>query len=257
MIWLALLLAQAAVSNAAPDIAAGETIFAQSCSVGYCHGAAGAAGRGPRLRGRTFTSDYLYKVIADGIPNSAMPAWKGRLKEAEIRSVLAYVMSLASATDPAPPANPMPPGVGPAALSRFSGPPEAERGHALFFDASRDMRCGVCHALGGRGIMIGPDLANSRDVAAGMHATRSQHVLAAILTDGEKFPALLAGQEANWVKLFDLSVPPPVLRTLNRADIKSMTPDSGWSHQALLSGYTPAQLNDIAAYIRWAVTGLK
>src|ERR1041384_1664972 len=57
------------------SIAAGETIFAQNCSVGYCHGAAGAAARGPRLRGRTFDKSYLYSVIRDGIPKSAMPAW--------------------------------------------------------------------------------------------------------------------------------------------------------------------------------------
>lgn len=253
MILVTLLLAQSVV----PNMAAGEKIFAQSCSVGYCHGAAGAAGRGPRLRGRAFTADYLYRVIADGIPNSAMPAWKGRLDETQIRAVVSYVMSLASATEPAPPANPMPPGVGPAALSRFNGPPQAERGHELFFDASHDMRCGVCHALGGRGIAIGPDLGNSRDVAAGMDAAHSQHVLAAVLNDGEKFPALLAGQEGDRVKLYDLSVPPPVLRTLNRAEIKSMAQDAGWSHQALLSGYTAAQLNDIVAYIRWAVTGLR
>ena len=104
-------------------IARGEKIFAQSCSVGYCHGVAGAAGRGPRLRGRTFPKDYLLNVTRDGIPSSAMPAWKGRLKDDEIRAVVEYVASLASATDPAPPANPMPPGIGPAAIPGFNGPP--------------------------------------------------------------------------------------------------------------------------------------
>src|SRR5207247_142081 len=53
MIWLALLL------QISP-VAAGEKIFALQCSVGYCHGAAGAAARGPRLRGRTFDKNYLY-----------------------------------------------------------------------------------------------------------------------------------------------------------------------------------------------------
>jgi mono/diheme cytochrome c family protein len=47
MIALALLLpllAQSAQSAVDPAIARGEKIFAQSCSVGYCHGVAGAAG---------------------------------------------------------------------------------------------------------------------------------------------------------------------------------------------------------------------
>ena len=70
-------------------VATGEKIFAQSCSVGYCHGAAGAAARGPRLRGRAFDKNYLYGVIRDGIPKSAMPAWKDRFKEDEIRATVA------------------------------------------------------------------------------------------------------------------------------------------------------------------------
>ena len=78
------------------SIASGEKIFAQSCSVGYCHGAAGAAARGPRLRGRTFDKNYLYSAIRDGIPKSAMPAWKDRLKDDEIRATVAYIQSLAN-----------------------------------------------------------------------------------------------------------------------------------------------------------------
>ena len=66
------------------SITAGEKIFAQNCSVGYCHGVAGAAARGPRLQGRTFDKNYLYSAISDGIPKSAMPAWKDRLKEDEL-----------------------------------------------------------------------------------------------------------------------------------------------------------------------------
>ena len=55
-------LAQAADGSSSIDIsdpqvvAAGEKTFAASCSVGYCHGKAGRAGRGPRLRGRLGTS---------------------------------------------------------------------------------------------------------------------------------------------------------------------------------------------------------
>ena len=166
MIAIALLLAQSAAGPAL--IARGETIFAQSCSVGYCHGVAGAAGRGPRLRGRTFSKDYLYNVTRDGIPNSAMPAWKDRLKDEDIRAVVDYVASLSSATDAAPPANPMPPGIGPASLASFNGPPQAARGHALFFDPARE-NCGACHSIAGRGIAIGPDLKSLPDLATERH----------------------------------------------------------------------------------------
>jgi mono/diheme cytochrome c family protein len=219
MIAIALLLAQSTVEPAV--IARGEKIFAQSCSVGYCHGVAGAAGRGPRLRGRSFQKDYLYNVTRNGIPSSGMPAWKDRLKEEEIRAVVEYVVSLASATDPAPPANPMPAGVGPASLPQFNGPAVAARGRALFFDAARE-NCGACHAVGGRGMAIGPDLTalpvkSAGDVLIAAQATRAQHVITAKLNDSEQFPAIRSEQAGDIVRLYDVTSTPPVLRTLRAA----------------------------------------
>jgi len=97
MIWLAFLLQ---ISNIS-----GEKIFAQNCSVGYCHGAGGAAARGPRLRGRTFEKNYLYSAIRDGIPKSAMPAWKDLLTEEQRWSVLNYARAtFGNPGDTSPPA---------------------------------------------------------------------------------------------------------------------------------------------------------
>ena len=272
MIALALLLPLLAQSAADPTvIPRGEKIFAQSCSVGYCHGVAGAAGRGPRLRGRTFSKDYLLNVTRDGIPSSAMPAWKGRLKDDEIRAVVEYVASLSAATDPAPPANPMPPGIGPAAIPSFNGPPEAARGHALFFNPARN-NCGVCHAVGRRGIAIGPDLTTMRAIAIGpapttlpvkdaaeltsqIHATRSRHVLTAKLASGEEFPALLAEQDANQVRLYDLTVTPPVLRTFSRRDVVALAQNAAWRHEDFVHDYSASELEDVAVYLRWTATG--
>jgi mono/diheme cytochrome c family protein len=256
MIALAMLLAQSAGDSAV--LARGERIFAQNCSVGYCHGVAGAAWRGPRLRGRSFSKDYLYGVTRDGIPSSAMPAWKGRLKEEEIRAVVEYVASLASATESAPPANPMPPGVGPASITSFNGPPQAGRGHALFFDPARS-NCGVCHALGGRGTAIGPDLAtlpakSAAEITGQIHATRSRHVLTAKLKNGEEFPALLAEQNGNQVRLYDLTLAPPVLRTLARTNIVSLTENTEWRHETSATDYTRPELEDVVAYLRWSAT---
>jgi len=256
MIAVALLLAQSASPAV---IASGEKIFAQNCSVGYCHGVAGAAGRGPRLRGRSFSEDYLYNVTRDGIPSSAMPAWKGRLKADEIRAVVEYVASLASATESAPPANPMPPGVGPAAIPKFNGPPEAARGHAAFFDPTRD-NCGVCHAVGGRGVAIGPELTaralkSPAELVSAVHAERSRHVLTAKLTYGQEFPALLAEQSGSQVRLYDLTSTPPVLRTLARSEVASLSENSSWRHEDFVGSYKPAELEDIAIYLRWAATG--
>ncbi len=257
MIAVALLLAQAAAGPAV--IARGERIFAQSCSVGYCHGVAGTAGRGPRLRGRTFSKDYLFNVTREGIPGSAMPAWKDRLKDDDIRAVVEYVASLATATEAPPPSNPMPPGVGPASLPAFSGPPEVARGHALFSDPTRQ-NCGICHALGGRGIAIGPALAApSANSQAGLlgriQATGARHALKAKLQTGEEFSALLVSQNENVVQLYDLTSAPPVLRTFARPQVVSLAQNPAWRHEDFVKDYSPADLEDVVAYLRSAATG--
>ncbi len=258
MNWLLLLAAQNLVDPSV--IARGEKIFAQNCSVGYCHGVAGAAGRGPRLRGRTLDNKYLYKVTHDGIPNSAMPAWKDRLGEEDIRAVVAYVASLATATGEPPATNPMPPGTGPATISPFKGPAQAGRGYVEFFSATRETHCGTCHTVGGRGIGIGPDLArlgakSPKEIAAAIRGTQSRHVLTAKLSDGEVFPALRSEQTEEQIRLYDLTAPPPVLRSLQRSEIASLTENPGWSHRVIAKDYTAAQLADIIAYIRWASSG--
>ena len=254
MILLALLLAQTVASP--PAVARGEQIFARNCSVGYCHGVAGAAGRGPRLRGRTFSKDYLLSVTRDGIPNSAMPAWKDRLKDDDIRAVVEYVSSLATSTDPAPPANPMPAGIGPATTPGFKGPAAAARGYELFSDPART-NCGVCHAVGGRGIAIGPDLTagKSSEMLSEIGATRSQHVVTAKLKSGEGFPALLVEQNAQEIRLYDLTLTPPVMRTLLRAEVVSLDPQASWRHSDFVKDYSGAELEEIAVYLRWASSG--
>jgi mono/diheme cytochrome c family protein len=255
-IVLTLLLAQAATDPA--GVARGDRIFAQSCSVGYCHGAAGAAGRGPRLRGRSFAKDYLYSVVRDGIPSSAMPAWKNRLTDDDIRAVVEYVASLATSPDVAPPANPMPPGVGPASQPVFNGPPEAARGRALFSDPVRES-CSTCHAVGGRGINIGPDLTALPAQAPvklmdRIHSTESRHVLTASLQSGEQFPALLVSQTGDEVRLYDLTSTPPVLRTFARSQVVSLAQNPAWRHDDFSKNYSAAELEEIVAYLRWAAT---
>ena len=176
----------------------GERIFAQSCSVGYCHGVAGSAGRGPRLRGRKLERSYVEKVTRDGIPDSAMPGWKGRLSDQEIAAVVDYIMGLASASDLVPPSNPMPPGEGPATLAEFAGPPAARRGQDLFFDATRTPRCGSCHAARrpgscNRSRLVDPGGRES----AGFHRRRAQQISEARADCPAKRRRYLSGVESR------------------------------------------------------------
>ncbi|MEO7652494.1 MAG: c-type cytochrome [Bryobacteraceae bacterium] len=244
MIWLALFFAAADPAV----VARGDKLFAQNCSIGYCHGAGGAAARGPRLRGRAFDASYLRSAIHDGIPKSAMPAFKERMKQDEIAAVVAYVQSLAGATGEAPATVPV------SQPAPLTGSTPVKPGYALFFENNR---CGSCHSLGGRGTAVGPDVGKvaKADLAAAINATRSRLVRTVKLKDGETFPALMGKEDGAYVEAFDLTAPPPVKRTLERAEIVSVTPASTWSHQAAAGAYTPEQMADLIAYIRFAAAG--
>ncbi len=98
----------------AQDTTAGKTIYATWCA--GCHGDTGA-GDGPAApamlpRPRNFTGAVykirqtasgqlptdadLMRAIDEGLPGSAMPAWKGRLSDAERRNVMAYVKTFSA-----------------------------------------------------------------------------------------------------------------------------------------------------------------
>ena len=254
MIWLSLLLIQTVVDPAV--LQRGEVVFAQSCATGYCHGAAGAAGRGPRLRGRSLDRTRVSEDIRDGIPQSAMPGWKDRLSEQDLSAVIDYVMSLEHADKAGLPEYPMPPGVGPAAYVDFAGPAEAKQGRDWFFDATRGLRCSTCHSVDGRGIAVGPEfsgptLEDQDRFLSLVRASRSQHVLIATLKDKSVFPALRFEQDEGWVKLYDLTSAPPVLRTFEASAIDSLVEARDWSHHSVTEDYEDDEIKAIARYLGW------
>ena len=96
------------------DTTHGKVVYAKWCA--GCHGD-GGAGDGPAAahmlsRPRNFTGAVykirttasgqlptdadLIRAIDDGLPGSAMPAWKGRLSDAERRDVAAYIKTFSS-----------------------------------------------------------------------------------------------------------------------------------------------------------------
>ena len=254
MIWVSLLLIQTVADPAV--LQRGEIVFAQSCATGYCHGAAGAAGKGPRLRGQSLDRNRVSEAIRDGIPKSAMPGWKDRLSEQDLSAVIAYVMSLEHADEAGLPEYPMPPGVGPAAYVDFPGPAEAKQGRDWFFDATRLLQCSTCHSVDGRGIAVGPELSGSTledqdRFLSLVRASRSQHVLTATLTDRSSFPALRFEQNEGWVKLYDLTSAPPVLRTFEASSIASLVDAKGWSHHSVTRDYKDKEIKGIVKYLAW------
>lgn len=90
------------VAGNADAVAAGQTNYERNCA--SCHGASGkgdgAAGASldPKPADLTVlagdSDGEMYWHIAEGVPDTAMPAWKGVLSQDEIWQVVSYTRTL-------------------------------------------------------------------------------------------------------------------------------------------------------------------
>jgi len=214
----------------------GTQIFKTRCSIGYCHGSEGKPGRAPKLRERDFTGVYLMKVVTGGIPSSSMPAFQGLLKPEEITAVVNYVLSL-SGKPPIQQAAP----VERLATANF------DKGKALFFDASIENNCGVCHAIDGAGTAIGPDLRKLKrtraELIAAIENPPQSQLTKITLKNGDTILGIPAGESRMW----DTEGLPPVLRNINKEDI--VTTETVQGQVMPKSQYANEQLNEIVSFI--------
>lgn len=231
----------------APD---GKQIFAASCSVGYCHGIEGRAGRGPRLRDREWDRTYLFKVIDQGIPNSSMPAWHERLSTEQIHAVVNYILSISKEVKSEAAAAPA--ASGDHAASRPSA------GKYIFFDSSSDRSCGTCHKVDGEGGDIGPDLSSfaGKPAAEILKAILSPGVsgkpqVEIVTRTGETVRGIVAEESPARLKLYDLTLPgPPVLRSFDRSSIQSQRAVKLGLHDKIRESYSQQQLDDIVKFLK-------
>jgi mono/diheme cytochrome c family protein len=164
--------ANGAVARA--DAALGAPIFLQNCSP--CHGLQGEGTTGLPLRNnlyiQTAGGQAVYQTIANGRPDTQMPAWLqdngGPFTDVQILNVIAYLHTLqnvpaiisATLAPPAPTETPLPPGAptaspvqpshpgGPGAALTLTG--DGNRGKALF-----GQYCAACH--GPEGVQGAPN----------------------------------------------------------------------------------------------------
>ena len=159
----------------AQDTTAGKRVYAKWCA--GCHGDTGA-GDGPAAaymlpRPRDFTGAVykirstasgqlptdadLMRAIDEGLPGSAMPAWKSRLSDAERRDVMAYLKSFSAFfADTSQHVEPLTFGRAPGGGTA----PEALKIGRQFYDS---IGCRKCHGDQGRG--DGPSAPTLKDDA--------------------------------------------------------------------------------------------
>jgi hypothetical protein len=154
------------------------------------------------------------------------------LARPDFNAVVAYVASL-NGIEPRPAA----PEMKPRALS-----PQAARGRELFFDSVRGVaRCSTCHEADGIGIAVAPIKAVPRD----LRAVSTDHIRTAAI-DGDGFPALIVTQGGRRTVLYDLTVLPPVLRTVDAASLKIDGP-AEWRHPT--SAYNDSEHRSILDFL--------
>lgn len=138
--------------------------------------------------------------------------------------------------------------------------PQIERGQDLFTNSRKGTACKTCHSLGGFGTAIGPDLTNMasngsvHSIVMTMHMTMTEYVRR-VQTPVSSFPGMLKGKIGDQVQYYDLSQMPPELRTFTTRQIVSTERDEKWKHPPAIANYTPEELTDIIAFLKWASTG--
>jgi cbb3-type cytochrome c oxidase subunit III len=84
-------------------IAQGQQLYNVACK--SCHGVEAYGTRmAPSLNNQQFLGETpdaaIYQIIAGGVPETAMPAWGGRLTEEDLSALVAYLRSLESSAPP-------------------------------------------------------------------------------------------------------------------------------------------------------------
>jgi len=229
----------------------GEQVFNRRCATGYCHGSRGTAGGAPRLAARDFDQAFISNTVTQGVPGTPMPAFEKMLTPQELAAVVAYVANLngianselssgASGNAPA------------AAESVPALSPEAARGRELFSESVRGFgRCSTCHAVNGIGIAVATPMAKVPADVGALRALATPQVGTARVA-GETMPALMVSLGSRSVIFYDLTVPPPVRRTLEPGTVE-FKEGSGWKHSSVIASYDDAELKAILAFLRAAV----
>jgi mono/diheme cytochrome c family protein len=190
---------------------------------------------------------FISDTVSHGVPGTAMSAFDKILSPAELMAVVAYVASLNGIANSnlnvgqAPAQPPGPP------LS-----PEAARGRDLFSDSFRGFRrCSTCHEFNGIGIPVATPIATVPADVQALRALATPQVATAAF-GGETMPALIVRKGTRPVIFYDLTIPPPVLRTVDSGTV-DFSEGSAWKHSSVIESYGDADLASILAFLREVV----
>ena len=229
------------------DVDGGRRLFQGMCA--ECHGAGGAGGEAPSLNrprlGHAPDDRALASVIANGIPNTAMPRIR-RFTESELKQLVAYVRSVG-------------------AVAQGGVPGDAKKGAAIY----KNLACASCHIVAGEGGTLGPDLSDIgvmrgaaylREAVVDPGASLPKGTLS-VLSRGyaEYLPVRIVTRQGNEIRgirvdedVFTIQVRDAAGRSysLRKSDIEVLDKQAGKSVMpSFASRLTVPELTDLVAYL--------
>jgi mono/diheme cytochrome c family protein len=254
----------AASADLGSQVAAGKQLFETTCAASTCHGSGGVGATAPKLVDRNFALDDVRNTLLNGRPGTAMPAFKELFDADMLASVTAYVLSISTGgrwatavpvlqDDKAAASKAFPARV---AIGKESGSPAA--GHTLFYDATQMTACRTCHRYRDNGGPVGPDLANLSQPPREIFETLTKKgggnlnyiAMNVTILNGDVFPGVMLTETPELLRLVDVSVLPPVIRSFRPSEIAGVTPlAEGMAFDHAKFNYTRQQLLDAAAFL--------
>jgi len=232
---------------ARPDaVEAGHRLYDQTCQ--SCHGPAGQGERAPALDRGAFAHGSedgdLFHTIRAGVPGSQMPPFPA-LTDEQTWQVVTYIRSLNSEGRSAA-----------SARAASGGDPAA--GESLFFGKAG---CASCHAVNGRGGIVGPDLSTAgRGSAAALRAkivdpnapptgrgAAAPQVISVTLDDGRQIRGVRRNEDTFSAQIVD---PSGALHLVDKLKAKAFRVENMSLMPAdYATRLTPAELNHLVAYL--------
>jgi hypothetical protein len=168
-----------------------------------------------------------------------MAAFGGSLPRQELEAVVDYVAGLNGIAS-----NSAKPAAAPTAL-----PQEAATGRDLFSDALCGFgRWSTCHEVNGIGIAVAPPMGKIPLDVRALGKLETPAVRAATL--GKRtMPGLPVSNTSRAAIFYDLTIPPPVLRTAEPGSV-AWADGASWRHSSVITSYKDAELGSILSYLR-------
>jgi putative heme-binding domain-containing protein len=236
----------ARVGAQSTDVDGGRRLFQGMCV--ECHGAGGTGGDAPSLNRAKLAhapdDKALASVIANGIPNTAMPRIR-RFTESELKQLVAYVRSIGKTTQ-----------------ERITG--DAKKGAALY----TSLACASCHVIAGQGGTLGPDLTDiglmrgagylreaivdpgsalPRGTLSVLSRGYTEYLPVRVVTKGREIRGIRVNEDAFTIQVRDTA---GRFYSLRKSDLEVLDKQVGKSMMpSFASRLMPADLNDLVAYL--------